>query len=100
MKYLKKFDTHSDYETFTGSTDFVLPNVSVCVNENGVHYNPYYDPILKFTAEEANCTIQLNRVGTARSPPSIMVYLNHYLLFLEFPRSVVRGEQAPTYARH
>ena len=30
-----------------------------------MHYNPYYDPILKFTAEEANSTIKLNRTGTA-----------------------------------
>ena len=65
MKYLKKFDTHSDYATFTGGTDFILPNVSYCVNENEVHYSPYYDTILKFTAEEANSTIKLNRLGTA-----------------------------------
>lgn len=41
MKYLKKFSTHSDYATFTGGTDFILPNVSYCVNEDEVHYNPY-----------------------------------------------------------
>ena len=67
MKYLKKFNTHSDYETFTGSTDFILPNVSYCVNEDEVHFSPIesYDPILKFTAEEVNSTIKLNRIGTA-----------------------------------
>ena len=43
MKYLKKFDTHSDYETFTGSTDFILPNVSYCVNEDEVHFNQIAD---------------------------------------------------------
>ena len=38
----------------------------MCVKENELHYNPYvYDPILKFTAEEANSTIKLNRLGTA-----------------------------------
>lgn len=37
--YLKKFDTHSDYETFIESTDFILPNISVCDDENEVHYN-------------------------------------------------------------
>ena len=43
MKYLKKFNTHSDYETFTGSTDFILPNVSYCVNEDEVHFNQIAD---------------------------------------------------------
>ena len=46
MKYLKKFGTHSDYETFTGSTDFIRPNVSVCVNEKEVHYNTSNIPIV------------------------------------------------------
>lgn len=46
MKYLKKFSTHSDYETFTGSTDFIRPNVSVCVNEKEVHYNTSNIPIV------------------------------------------------------
>ena len=42
-KYLKKFNTHADYETFI-SDDFIKPNVSYCVQENEVHYNPYVDP--------------------------------------------------------
>lgn len=66
MKYLKKFDTHSDYEAFTGGTDFILPNISVCVNENEVHYNPT-DKKLTFIAEQANSTIKLNRRGTDTS---------------------------------
>lgn len=49
-----------------GGVEYVTPNVSVCVKENELHYNPYvYDPILKFTAEEANSTIKLNRMGSA-----------------------------------
>ena len=40
MKYLKKFNTHSEYETFKQSAEYIEPNVSVCVNENEVHYNP------------------------------------------------------------
>lgn len=43
MKYLKKFSTHSDYATFTGGTDFILPNVSYCVNEDEVHFNQIAD---------------------------------------------------------
>lgn len=39
-KYLKLFETHSDYTAFTATTEFILPNVSHCINENDVHYNP------------------------------------------------------------
>lgn len=36
MKYLRKFQTHSQYEAAT----LDLPNVSYCVQQNEVHYNP------------------------------------------------------------
>ena len=42
-KYLKLFENHTQYETFIGgggNTPFVKPNVSYCVQENEVHYNP------------------------------------------------------------
>ena len=39
MKYLKKFNTHAEYELAT----LDLPNVSYCVDNNDIHYNPY-DP--------------------------------------------------------
>ena len=45
MKYLKKFSNHSDYNTFTGSTEFIKPNVSHCIQENDVHYNPKEDGV-------------------------------------------------------
>jgi len=64
-KYLKRFTQHADFVNFRGGGEYLVPNVSVCANENEAHYNPYYDPILKFTAEQANSTIKLNRVGTA-----------------------------------
>ena len=40
MKYLKKFETHSQYETYINGSDVALPNVSLCVQQNEVHYNP------------------------------------------------------------
>ena len=43
-KYIKKFDTHSDYEDFIETEDFIKPNVSYCVDDVEVHYNPYVDP--------------------------------------------------------
>lgn len=43
MKYLKKFDQHTNYETFMDSQDLIYPNVSYCVDRNEVHFNP--DPL-------------------------------------------------------
>ena len=43
-KYLKLFNNHEDYLNFKKTDDFILPNVSHCVQENEVHYNPYIDP--------------------------------------------------------
>ena len=37
MKYLKKFDTHTEYETYRDSQNYVTPNVSYCVDMNEVH---------------------------------------------------------------
>ena len=39
-KYLKSFNTHSDYLAFTQTANFVLPNVSYCVQQDEVHYTP------------------------------------------------------------
>ena len=46
MKYLKKFSAHSNYITFTQTEDYILPNVSYCVNENEVHYKPFVPSII------------------------------------------------------
>lgn len=44
MKYLRLFDTHADYQDFTETQEFILPNVSYCIEENEVHYNPIIGP--------------------------------------------------------
>ena len=43
-KYIKKFDTHSDYEDFIETEDFIKPNISYCADDVEVHYNPIPDP--------------------------------------------------------
>ena len=43
-KYIKLFQNHTDYLDFKGTSDFILPNVSHCIEENEVHYNPLVDP--------------------------------------------------------
>lgn len=55
MKYLKKFENHSQYESYI-ATDFAKPNVSYCEDNNCVHYNPihnYADDYLTFVAKES-----------------------------------------------
>ena len=39
-KYIKVFDNHQDYLTFKEGDDFIKPNVSHCIEQNEVHYNP------------------------------------------------------------
>ena len=39
--YLKLFQSHAEYEAFVSGGTMVKPNVSHCVDENEVHYNPH-----------------------------------------------------------
>lgn len=43
MKYLKLFNEHSGYTEFTHTEDFLIPNVSHCIVQEDVHYNPVID---------------------------------------------------------
>lgn len=54
-EFIKKFNNHNAYTAFTQTADFVKPNVSLCVNENEVHYNPWTwaDEYLTFVALES-----------------------------------------------
>lgn len=45
-KFLKKFSVDSDYQSYINGSDAVLPNVSICVEEEHVHYNPFVEPII------------------------------------------------------
>lgn len=43
--FLKKFETMSQYNAYTADTEnFMLPNVSLTVDNNAVHYNPSTPP--------------------------------------------------------
>ena len=60
MKFIKLFNNHSDYNTYISSNDKILPNVSYCQNENEVHYNPYYKPlIVKYNVADTSTSTQL-----------------------------------------
>ena len=54
-KYLKLFETHAEYEQYV-SGNFEKPNVSHCVQEDDVHYNPWThaDEYLTFVAKESS----------------------------------------------
>ena len=52
--YLKLFKTHAEYQTYAQSGDMIKPNVSHCVTEYHVHYNPWTwaEEYLTFVAKE------------------------------------------------
>ena len=69
-KYLKRFNNHTEYEEFTATTEFVLPNVSSCVQEGEVHYNPlpphyYSQDYLTIESLEDNNTIGWKASGSS-----------------------------------
>ena len=44
-KYLKLFQNHNGYTAYTADTEnFLLPNVSYCIEQDEVHFNPYNEP--------------------------------------------------------
>lgn len=43
MKYIKLFNSHTDYSDFTEDR-LIRPNVSHCIEDQHVHYNPILDP--------------------------------------------------------
>ena len=55
MKYIKLFENHSNYENFVSGDTMLRPNVSHCIEEDEVHYNPIKtmaDEYLTFIALE------------------------------------------------
>ena len=62
MKFLKKFSQHADYTSYMASNQKVFPNVSYCVDNNDVHYNPWTDPrvIAKFNVSSTSEATKLS----------------------------------------
>ena len=56
-KHLRKFNTHSEYQEYINSQDKLLPNVSLCEDQNELHYNrkphDYSQNYLTFVAKES-----------------------------------------------
>ena len=74
MDYLKLFDTHSQYESYAGGGGMLRPNVSHCVQENEVHYNPLVDPrlILKYNVADASNPTELYRYFEGESTAALL----------------------------
>ena len=79
IKKLKLFQTDSEYTAFTGTTAFVKPNVSHCVQEDHVHYNPiphdYSEDYLTFNILSAG-TIAWKASNTATTVATISYSIN------------------------
>jgi len=58
MKYIREFENHAAYEA--AESGLILPNVSLCVQENEVHYNPYVDPC---ASEKVKTTYEWVEIG-------------------------------------
>ena len=54
MEYIKKFNTHTDYNTYITGSDKKLPNLSYCKDVGDIHLNDidYSEQYLTFTALE------------------------------------------------
>ena len=48
MKYIKKFQTNADYQTYKGSSDYVTPNVSLVTGNKELFYNKKEITIIRF----------------------------------------------------
>lgn len=59
--YLKLFETHSEYEAYSGGGEMLKPNVSYCEDNNEVHYNPWVDSklVCKYNVTSISSPTQL-----------------------------------------
>ena len=64
--YLKKFENHTQYDTYINGSSAILPNVSICTTEGDVHYNPSTPP----TPVETRVAAKYNVTSTS-SPTRI-----------------------------
>ena len=66
-KFLKKFSSHTEYDAAKDS--LILPNVSLCVNENDVHYNPWVETrvVAKFNVTSTSSPTKIASATTSFS---------------------------------
>lgn len=72
MKYIKKFQTNADYQTFKASGDWVTPNVSLIEDNDNIVFEPYVNPTTR-----GSYTVNLNgqwEATTAIPNPNSTLY--------------------------
>lgn len=69
MKYLKKFENHTEYEE--NRQNLILPNVSLCEQENEVHYNPFVPPFFCKLTLNNGSTVELEGSGELTSAMTV-----------------------------
>lgn len=65
-KYLKLFTNHNEYLAFTHTEGYLLPNVSRCITEKDVHYNPI--------ASQIQTLMVTYNVSDASNPTQLYLY--------------------------
>ena len=61
--YLKLFETHDEYQAYSGGGEMILPNVSHCIDKNEVHYTPLpYQGFCKLALNDGS-TVELEGSG-------------------------------------
>lgn len=76
MNNLTLFEDHSGYVEYVQSEDFTMPNVSYCVEQNEVHYNP--ENLLMFNQnyrrfmELLECAVEQNKIENVSSLSDVL----------------------------
>lgn len=90
MKYLKLFGNHVDYEGYVIQDGVLRPNVSHCVDQKCVHYNPKERIVSaviktsdfeKITRGNGEGYIQYSSVGTSTGGDSLCQFFTSHLFY-------------------
>ena len=73
-KYLKLFNNHTQYETYIQTNGIIRPNVSHCVSEKEMHYNPIQYFYVRSNMKTAENTVKIRYEDGMTV--NIMDYLN------------------------
>ena len=90
-KYLKLFENHADYVSYSGG--MILPNVSHCITENHVHYNPILPPSRQYLTFDilSDGTITWKRNGGSSLARTIYYSLDNGTNWEEISTSTSAG---------
>ena len=78
MRYSKVFEHHADYETYFESSDFLLPNVSACIDNDDIHYTEIQDSRVTciYNNQAANSNFYLFSSNSSVASKIKAIYIN------------------------